>query len=105
MATDLTKLKKVKPIQLYEWTRDVSGVFNHWQVQVLNGNACLHIEGDEESGYVGHIQLNHAYNPDLNNIFESKPTVTLDKCCRDLEKEWHKLVSGESLKKLKESKE
>ncbi len=95
MATDLLKLETPEPIKLYEWARDVSGEFNHWHMQVLNGHACLHIEGDEESGYIGHIQLNHIYNPDLNFIAESSPTVKINKCVKMLEGLWYRLMSGE----------
>jgi hypothetical protein len=95
MKSDLLKLDKAEPIKLYEWTRDVSGTFHHWNMQVLQGHACLHIQGNEDIGYTGHIQLNHSYNPDLNHIFKSSPTVKLNKCARILENEWHKLISDE----------
>ena len=40
----------------YVWFRGITGVWQHWEKRVLNGEVVLIIEGSERQGYWGRIQ-------------------------------------------------
>lgn len=91
---------KCKKKENYEWGREVSGMWHHWEMVVLKGHAVLHIEGIDKQ-FRGAIQLNNEFNPDRESIYTTldagfDPFDNPDDCAKVLEREWRQIINIES---------
>jgi hypothetical protein len=84
----------------YKWGREVSGIWHHWEMSVLEGHAVLHVEGIDKQ-FRGAIQLNNEFNPDRESIYTTldagyEPFDTPDKCAEILEHQWREIINTEA---------
>ena len=97
----LLEMNHSKKGENYKWGREVSGIWHHWEMSVLNGNAVLHIQGLEGEGFRGAIQLTREFNPDRESIYttlgvEFDPFDNPDDCAKVLERKWRQIINTES---------
>ena len=89
----------------YVWFRGITGVWQHWEKRVLNGEVVLIIEGSERQGYWGRIQSCADDYDRFDPMFSTMPKEGLhvpfrtpENCAVHLEHEWKEIVKEEGNK-------